>query len=297
MRAVWSFWSAPYRAHYHRLWFSEQHHLFSWVLSVLQASRHYPDTCLFTDSWGARLLVDSLALPFRHVSLDLDKLDASDSDNEWWVQGKLATYAAQTSPFLHLDNDVFLWSPLPDSLTLAPIFAQNPEVFYFEDQTLYRLDPFMRGIQRFSGWLPPEWLWYAQNRGNQALCCGIFGGHDLAFIRHYAERAMEVIRHPDNQPVWPTLGVRDNILVEQYFLAACLHYHQQQRPSGGRLEAAYLFPSSVEAFDRDWATRAGYTHLIGAAKNNAAIADSVEKRVQRDYPDHYDRCLRVSAIS
>ncbi len=53
MRAVWTFWSEPYRSHYHRYWLSERHHLFAWVLSVLQASRHYPDTCLSTDSRGA----------------------------------------------------------------------------------------------------------------------------------------------------------------------------------------------------------------------------------------------------
>jgi hypothetical protein len=292
MRAVWSFWSAPFRAHYHRLWLSEKHHLLSWVLSLGEASRHYPDTWLFTDDWGARLLVDALELPFRHVDLRLDGLRQASCDNEWWVLGKLATYAAQTMPFLHLDNDVYLWNPLPAAVTAAPVFAQNPEVFYFEDQSLYRLEPFLRGIERFGGWLPPEWLWYAQRRGNRALCCGILGGHDLDFIRHYANRAIEVIRHPGNQPVWPTLGVRDNILVEQYFLAACLEYHRQNRPLPQTgLEAAYLFPSSADAFDPECATRVGYTHLIGDAKNNRSIADSLERRVQSDYPDYYERCL------
>jgi len=292
MRAVWSFWSAPYRAHYHRLWLSEKYHLLSWVLSVGEASQHYTDTCLFTDSWGARLLVDSLALPFRHVDLRLDGLHPMVYDNEWWVLGKLTTYAAQTTPFIHLDNDVFLWNPLPAAVTAAPIFAQNPEAFYLEDQSLYRLEPFLKGIDRFKGWLPQEWLWYARRRGDKALCCGIFGGHDLDFIRHYANCAIEVICHPSNQPIWPTLGVRDNILVEQYFLSACLEYHQQNQysPHTG-LEAAYLFRSSAEAFDPECATRVGYTHLIGNAKNNRSIADSLERRVKCDYPDYYDRCL------
>jgi hypothetical protein len=69
MRAVWSFWSAPYLGYYHRLWFSERHHLLSWILSVRSAGRYYPDTWLFTDSDGARMLVDGLGLQFRHVDL------------------------------------------------------------------------------------------------------------------------------------------------------------------------------------------------------------------------------------
>jgi hypothetical protein len=183
MRAVWSFWSSPYRAHYHRLWHSEKHHLLSWALSVAVASKHYPDTWLVTDSRGARVLVDRLGLPFRHVDLSLDRLNLTDNDNEWWVLGKLTAYAVQTAPFFHLDNDVFLWRPLPAAVTAAPIFAQNPETFRFEDQSLYRLDAFVQGIERFGGWLPEEWHWYVKQRGNGALCCGIFGGQELAFIR------------------------------------------------------------------------------------------------------------------
>lgn len=292
MRAVWSFWSAPYRGHYHRFWHSERHHLLSWVLSVGEASRHYPDTWLFTDSAGARVLVDSLELPFRHVDLRFDRLDLTSHDNEWWVLGKLTAYAAQTAPFLHLDNDVFLWSPLPAAMMAAPVFAQNPETFYFEDQSLYRLEAFLKGIERFSGWLPEEWLWYVKHGGNRALCCGIFGGHKLDFIRHYADHATEIIRHPRNQAVWPTLGVRDNILVEQYFLAACLQYHQQGRASPyAGIDAAYLFGSSTDAFDPECATKAGYTHLIGDAKKNHHIAERLERRVQSDYPKYYERCL------
>jgi hypothetical protein len=293
MRAVWSFWSSPHRAHYHRHWYSEKHHLLSWVLSVGEASKHYPDTCLFTDSAGARVLVDALQLPVHEVRLDLDTLDRQCVDNEWWVLGKLATYAAQTAPFVHLDCDVFLWQPLPAAVTCAPLFTQNPEVFPIEDQSLYRLAPFLRGIERFDGWLPDEWRWYAERRRNRALCCGILGGHALDFIRHYAERAAEVVRHPRNQAVWPTLGVRDNILVEQYFLSACLECHQQDAssPHAG-IHSAYLFDSSADAFDPDHATRVGYTHLIGDAKSHHSIAERLERRVQSDYPEHYERCLR-----
>jgi len=61
---------------------------------------------LVTDTEGARLLVDKLGLRFTTVMTTLTALD--DADPEWWVLGKLWAYRAQTEPFVHLDNDVFL---------------------------------------------------------------------------------------------------------------------------------------------------------------------------------------------
>jgi hypothetical protein len=282
MRAAWSFWSTPYRAHYHANWTSEKHHLLAWALSVSQAARHYEDTWLCTDEAGAELLVDRLGLPFRSVDLRLEALNAPGTDDGWWVLGKLEAYAAQTGPFVHLDSDVFLWRPLPQRLIRAGVFAQNPERFDFEDQSLYRIDAFMAGVARFGGWLPPQWRAFAEAGDAGAVCCGILGGCDADFIGRYARLAMEVVRHPANQAIWPTLGVRDNILVEQYFLAACLH-----NPGP---EPAFLFASSEEAFDDRAAARAGYTHLIGDAKRDARIAERLERRVCADYPALYERC-------
>jgi hypothetical protein len=75
MRAVWSFWTAPFAAYQHRIWFSPRHHLLSWVLSVETARRHYAETVLVTDGPGADFLVGRLQLPFKEVMTSLDALD------------------------------------------------------------------------------------------------------------------------------------------------------------------------------------------------------------------------------
>jgi hypothetical protein len=290
MRAVWSFWSKPFRAYYHRAWRSEATHLLSWALSVAETARHYPSTCLLTDTAGAELLVDRLKLPFRQVELTLDALDRHD-DPEWWVLGKLSAYAAQTEPFVHLDSDVILWRPLPAEVTRAPVFAQNPERFSFEDQPLYRISAFMRGIDQGGGWLPHEWTDYADRRVNRAICCGILGGNDTAQLARYAHLAMEIIRHPKNQLIFPSLGVRDNILVEQYFLAAFLDWRARRTMGGVAPETAFLFPSSNDAFDPLMAEQAGYTHLIGDTKTNPWVAERLAARVRRDHPRLYEACM------
>jgi len=86
--------------------------------------------------------------------------------------------------------------------------------------------------------------------------------------------------------------VRDNILVEQYFLSACIRYHHHHRSSPHiGLEDAYLFASSADAFDPHHSTRAGFTHLIGDAKRDPRIAEKLEQRVKSEYPEHYERCV------
>ena len=294
MRAVWSFWTKPFHAHHRRVWLSDLHHLLAWVLSVETARRHYADTALVTDEPGARLLVDRLGLRFDHVSTELAEL--GDADPQWWVLGKLWAYRAQDDPFLHLDNDVFLWSPLPDVLTEAPVFAQNPEWFPIADGSWYRPDIYDKAIRAAKGWVPDEWSSYLVAGRNRAVCCGFLGGNAVDFLRYYAETAIRMIQHPANQAAWAGFGstVSDNILIEQYLLAACIDYHRTREGSEYHgTHVRYLFRSSREAFTEVAAARAGYTHLIGAAKNNPVLARRLEERVACEYPHYFERCAKL----
>src|SRR5215467_3350808 len=152
MRAVWSFWTKPFAGRCGIPWLSERHHLLSWVLSLKTARKHYPQTALVTDDEGAELLVSQLGLSFAHVSTELSAL--SDADPSWWVLGKLWTYRLQHEPFVHIDNDVFLWARLPRELELAPVFGQNPEWFPLAPESWYRPERFTRALRQHRGWMP-----------------------------------------------------------------------------------------------------------------------------------------------
>jgi hypothetical protein len=211
MRAVWSFWTKPFRAFHADRWTSEKHHLLSWILSFETARRHYPDTALYTDDDGARLLTDTLRLPFASVTTELNVL--SDLDAAWWALGKLYTYRAQTTPFVHIDSDVFLWNALPQKTVSAPVFAQNPERFEIGN-SYYRPQLWEHLIAAVGGWLPAEWTWYSRRGGHEAVCCGILGGRRTDFLAYYADGAIRTILHPRNQSAWRLLADRigDNIL-------------------------------------------------------------------------------------
>ena len=295
MRAIWSFWSKPFFAHRRHAWASEAHHLFAWVLSLETAKQHYAETCLYTDNAGADLLVDRLGLQFTCVSTALNALAGYHPG--WWSLGKLYAYRLQTEPFVHIDNDAFLWKRLPERVERASIFAQNPEPFtrgasYYQPE---RVEEAL--LRRSDGWLPQEWMWYARSgQGQRGECCGILGGTRPDFIRHFADQAIQVVDRRSNQRGWSVLQdpFPHMIAVEQYYLAACIEYHSRNAASpyhGVKIE--YLIASAADLFDPDRAGQTGFTHLIAGAKKHPELANRLERRVQRDYPEYYDRCIKL----
>ncbi len=290
MRAVWSFWTKPFERRMGNGWLSDRHHLLSWVLSVETARKHYPETALVTDCEGADLLVNRLGLAFTHVSTALSTL--ADADPAWWVLGKLWTYRLQAEPFVHIDSDVFLWKRLPAEMEQTAVFAQNPEWFPLSPESWYRPARFTKALNDLGGWMPEEWCWSAQQPSTHAVCCGILGANHVEFIRYYSDLAIRMLHHSVNRRILHDAGANpaDAILFEQYLLAACLDYHRHREGSPyADIDIRYLFQSTAESFDEAAAVRAGYTHLIGGAKQNKKLMRSLERRVMRDYPRLYAR--------
>ena len=296
MRAVWSFWSKPFLTYYGRVWSKPLHHLLAWGLSFHAAARHYPDTMLVTDRIGKKLLLDQLGLPFVHVSTDLETLQHVDPG--WWALGKLMACSLQDRPFVHLDNDVFLWKALPLDLTESPVIAQCPYGFtrnhpYFRPQEI-ELAFAQERIE-----LPAEWIWARTNRDYfPAANGGVLGGSSVKFLRYYAQCALELILKPENGPAWSHIVDKQwpYVLVEEFFLIACVEYHASTATSPYRgVKASYVFPSWEHAYDPNRAARVGFTHLMGGAKSHPAVGMRIEERVRRQDPAFFHRCEEALA--
>jgi hypothetical protein len=295
MNAVWSFWTKPYFAEQGSSWCShwhaERHHWLAWGLSLYAAARYYPETTLVTDDEGARILVDALDLPFRHVFTTLNELE--DEDPQWWSLGKIAAYCRQQSPFVHIDTDVFLWQSLPNRLEEADVFTQNAEPI-IPGFSCYHPDELERAIGH--GWIPEEWRAY-RTAGTRAECCGVFGGNRLDFILHYARAAMRLVTDARNRRGLAALSSRNGhmILVEQYLLSACYEYHRERAGSPYRgVEMRYLFPAIEDAYRPECATQAGYTHLASGTKQDASVCADLEERVRHELPRYYERCMKYA---
>jgi Family of unknown function (DUF6734) len=299
MRAVWSFWSKPFRAYKGRIWREPRHHLMAWGLSLKLARAHFDETQLVTDAAGKAMLVDDLGLEFDEVLTELDRLAGADPG--WWALGKLVAYSLQDRPFVHIDTDVFLWKALPSSLIAAPVFAQCPEHHPLENawcgprhiEWLFE----SHGLS-----LPVEWQW-ASSRNTVSFReenCGILGANRVDFIRYYAETAIRMVSDPAHRAMWADLPEKSgfNILVEQFLLAACLEYHRIDPKSPYRgVQIRHLFPSWSEAYNPRAAFRAGYTHLLGDAKSDAGVVARLERRVAQLDPVFLRHCQRVAQSS
>jgi hypothetical protein len=299
MRAVWSFWSKPYLERQGRTWRSPLHHLLAWGLSLRLAQRHHPETMLVTDAYGKQLLIDQLGLTFTRVSTELDCL--RDAHTDWWALGKLFAYRIQHEPFLHLDTDVFLWKPLPAALLAAPVFAQCPE-----EHSVLTASPHPEDVEAAFAHenlsLPAEWEWsrsrslYTFREAN----CGIVGSTRPDFLRYYAERAIDLALNPSHARAWNRFQSRGdfNMLLEQFFLDACVEFHRSNPESPFRgIYMRYLFPSLAQAFDEQAAARAGFTHLLGDAKRNIVVSERLEERTRLEDRAFYGRCLKLAEDS
>ena len=87
-------------------WVAPEYHLMGWALSCLQLHKLYSHITLFANSQAARLLVDTLQLPYTEINLAHDQLTLLHPD--LWALPKIYTYSLQDQPFLHIDGDVFL---------------------------------------------------------------------------------------------------------------------------------------------------------------------------------------------
>jgi hypothetical protein len=250
---------------------------------------------LVTDRKGEKLLIDKLGLPFTHVSTELDRLQ--NVNPTWWALGKLVSYSMQDQPFMHLDTDVFLWKPLAPQVAEAPVFAQCPEI-HGEDLHCHQRD-IEQAFAANGCSLPKEWEW---ERSQENAChreenCGIVGGTNVAFLRYFAQTALDMVLAPRNAPAWSSLEVKViyNMMVEQYFLSACIGFHRfhPESPYGG-VRIKYLFSSWGDGYDPNCAARVGYTHLMGGAKSHPVVARRLEERMRREDPAYLRICERVA---
>lgn len=283
-RAVWSFWSVPYRHQRGRHWPNDLCHALSWILSFRLASQLFETTALVTDDQGYELLIERLRLPFDEVTLSLNEI--ADQDPSWWALGKLHAYREQNVPFLHIDSDVFLWPGFPAGDLSGEIVAQNPEHAPTSDAGYYRPTAVATAIRSTGGFLPPELGRYIDNGGDAALCTGIVGGTAVPLLRHYADLSIRLVESAENQEAWRRLAPLEdfNLVVEQYLLGALCW-------GGDQVDVHCVFGSQQDTFSEEWAHERRFTHLIASAKSDSRYMRWLAARVHRDFPADYANAI------
>lgn len=247
--------------------------LFSTALSVIVAREHFDQVEMYTTSeW--KFLFQKLGFPFTGYNTSLDKLSFS---KYFWAFSKINTYSLQEQPFIHIDNDVFLYSGLPERFLKKDFWFQHRERFSKPGYWYYL--PLLRIFQKAPHQPNIHFI------DDYAYNCGICGGKDGKLFREHRELSEEYIFHPNNQEFlfekFKPMLIHQNLLHEQYFLASQIAYRRVR----GR----------VGVLSDDWKNinRAGfrYTHLWGCSKKAIGVSQKLRERVKQFDEGLYNRIL------
>jgi len=160
-----------------------KHRIMLMALSAASISRYYPDFRYLTDDAG-KYMAEECKLPYTEI---ISVGENFSSDRLFWVHSKFAAYAC-SEPFIHFDNDLLLWAPLPDRVHAADVIGLHGESF---------------GWPTYESWLaraanipcmPKLQNLYFANR--TPINMAIFGGNDTATINKYAAEVMEIVEGP-----------------------------------------------------------------------------------------------------
>jgi len=291
MKIVQSYWSKPVMETGGRRgddrqrggWIDIRFHYMSWALSCLNFKKFYNEVELVTDSLGKEILINRIGLPYSHTMTVLDCYE--NEDPAVWAISKFHAYTLQKEPFIHADNDVFIWRTLTE-LEHKPLVVQN-----FEVNVSFYKQIWKEIVDQFS-YIPLCMREDFIARPEIHSCnAGVFGGNDLVFIKEFATEAMAFLAKNKlamknmRMPGW-------TVLIYEQYLFSCLARAKQKQ-----VTALFSFTDNrnVEMADFSKVARGKfYVHTISNTKQNEMTCNSLSERLRLEHPEYYYRIEQLA---
>ncbi len=283
MKIIQSFWTKPAyhnsddtNARFNGGWPNQKNAFYSFALSALTINKFYPENELYTDQRGKELFQDLLELPYSKIHTKLDTLN--DYNPKLWALGKLVACADQKDPFIHLDNDIFIWDKISYKIDEYDIIAQNVE----EDFPNYG-KAFGYMLANFDS--IPEELIHSFYKNGKILAhnAGFIGGKNLSFFKELKDKAFNLIETNTHHLKNLDVGIFNTIFEQQ------LGYTLSENKN---LRVQYLFeevaPNFAEIIDfSSIPISSKYIHCIGYAKKSVFACEQIEARLSYHFPEYY----------
>lgn len=282
MKIIQSYWSKPYNEsnNLNRTggWSDKTFHYMSCALSCLKLSEFYPVE-LITDQKGMDILVNKIGLPYSDTTTELEDIDYPSS---LWAMGKIITYSLQNEPFLHIDNDVFIWSKFSEHITKSNLVVQSIEENFHHNKFYLDL-----AIDKFN-YISNSLLKQRNNKSiTNSINAGIIGGNDISFIKNYAKEAIKLIESNIKNIIQLENIKGINLVFEQ-----CLFYSllEQQKKTVTCLLGKTNKPEYKELVEF-WniPNQKTYIHTISSYKEFYIIGEQVAQRLWYEYPEYFYR--------
>lgn len=195
------------------------------------------------------------------------------------------TYSAQKEPFLHIDNDVFIWQNFPDRVIDAEVVCQSLEMI--DNFSLTDYTSAVDYIKKHIGAAPQIII---DSKCKTAANMGIFGGNNLDFIQQYCKESRAFLTGIyDGIMQSGDMKGKFNVVYEQLLLTELANKHQQK--------ISYLIPnndideivkySTIETAQYE----SKYAHCLGRLKKYNYICEQIEYRLKYEFPTYYNRII------
>lgn len=288
-KLVHSFWSEPYRESNFRVnggFKNNYYFLLSSILSFFSFKKSIKNSIfeLVTDDYGKFMLVDELGLPYDSVDIRLNNVKA---DSEIWSIGKLHAFQ-QNEPFLHVDFDAFLFKPLSEEYLNSKIIVANNESNYEIYNNI--VNQVKVGVKVHDNIYKAVFNQFDKTKTVNSYNMGVFGGSDIKTIKEYTEKSLKMY---ELNKKWLAHTNRTGItcFIEQIYLA----YYLAEK----NIDPTFLLKGNwYNAVEHNTdAVEKGFTHLVSEAKRNQVVLQLLETRVQKDYPEYFEKLQGIKQKS
>lgn len=292
MKIVHSYWSKPsiinkesYSEKAFGGWRHKKYEYMSWALSCLTFKKWYPNIELVTDLAGKELLIDQLQLPYKSVKVELDVLNKY--PEQLWAVGKLFAYGLQDKPFIHVDNDIFIWEKFSPNIENAPLVAQHMDEI--EDHYHTAIAHLKENKIEIPSLLEEDLKKFKRFNASNA---GIIGGNDIAFFQEYVKEAFHFIDSQFDKLHKGLNGSSYAILYEQYLYSAMARKKN--------IDIRHLFEGEEKKsmdlvnFMNKYGEKK-YVHLYSSSKFFPEYCRELEHQLLVAYPEYHKRIISLIA--
>ena len=303
--AIFSHWSVPNYLNRFCGFNNRRDFESSFALSAYCAKHWFKNLILYTDHQGVKDLARVLPL-FDQVKLDLQELHDNNVPSSLWAYPKILAYSKEFEPFLHIDNDVFLWEKLPLEFLYQGLVCQSIEykmpIYKFCFERILK-SPIRSSFSPYFSFYK-KFLWmcgmYRKKTNNPVLTpnFGIFGGTDIDFIHYYCRRVLKILQDSSNFLYFQKHDMGDtfNAVYEQWLFAHVAFKKNKiivpllEPPPGYRI-CNEIDLKKGEAYIYKGSNNIKYTHLVGGSKRDPYLAAKVRTKATQLLPESISKYL------
>lgn len=255
-------------------------------LSATLLSKVFEKTIFYCDDISKKIFIDELNFPFSEVRNSLRDIVPDKLKGPLWAMGKVKAYELTREPFIHIDQDVFLFKHLPQDLLYKDIVSESSTSFFLDskirNEGAYQPDYYKEKLK----WVPKDLLENFDKKFHKIGCFGIFGGNDFNSINKSSRISLEIANNPDNLLAIQDFekdGICASSSFEEYFLSSYLSILNK--------DITFLLNSKKKNREDD---DLGYHHLIGMNKKNPFKQLGFRKKLLEINPSLYKRIQSFS---